>query len=109
MGGFYLLKVSADPAQCRSLLSYVIYGMSFAHGTIATIAVFSHFEPMGYYGPSIFGDIPQVVLGMTNWDKLLLACPTWFLLGFINFYFAKKDLGSYLLPGEKGETYTPLP
>merc|ERR1719454_1644271 len=53
---------------------------------------------MGYYGPSVFGNIPETLFGLNNWDKLLLACPTWFLLGGTNLYFAKKDLGSYLLP-----------
>jgi len=107
--GYYLLKASADPAKHKALLSYNIWGMGFAHGLIATIAVFSHFEPMGYYGQSIFGDIPQKMFGMTNWDKLLLACPTWFLLGFLNLYFAKKSLGSYMLPGETAEKYHQLP
>jgi len=107
--GPYLLQASADPAQCKSLISYVIWAMGFAHGFIATLAVFSHFEPLGYYGPSIFGDIPKTVGGINNWDKLILACPTWFLLGFTSLYFAKKNLGSYLFPWEPVEKYEQLP
>jgi len=98
MGPYLIFQVSPDPSKHKVLLSYLIYGMCFAHGIIATLAVFAHFEPMGYYGPSVFGDIPETWHGLNNWDKLLLACPTWFTLGFINLFFAKKDLDSFLLP-----------
>lgn len=97
--GFYLIKVSADPASNKGLLSYVIWGMCFAHGVIATIAVFSHYPP-AYHGKSVFGHIPKIVGGLTNWDKLVLACPTWFGLGFLNLFFVKKELDSFLLPWE---------
>jgi len=106
--GPYLLLASVDPAQCKSLLSYTIWAMGFAHGLIATLAVFSQFEPLGYYGPSVFGDIPTAVGGINNWDKLILACPTWFLLGFTSLYFARRSLGSYLFPWEPAEKYEQL-
>merc|ERR1712228_1110617 len=73
-------------------------GMGFSHCTIALLAIFSGFEPMGYFGPSIFGDIPEKVGGLTNWDKLCVAVPTWFTIGAGNLYFAKQGLGAYLVP-----------
>merc|ERR1712196_479142 len=95
VAGFFVFQASTDPATHKPLISYVIYGMGFSHCIIATIAVFSHFEPMGYYGPSIFGDIPKTVGGINNWDKLVAACPFWFILGAVNLYFDKMYSGSY--------------
>jgi len=101
VAGFYLLMASQDPAQCKSLISYAIYGLGFAHCTIALLAIFGGFPPMGYWGPSVFGDIPVTLWGLNNWDKLFVAVPTWFTIGAGNLFFAKKDLGSYLLPWAK--------
>merc|ERR1712196_620926 len=97
--GFYVFLMANDPSKYKSLLSYVVWGMCFAHGIIATIAVFMHFEP-AYYGPSVFGKIPKTMWGLTNWDKLFVACPTWFTLGSISLFFVNREFGSFLLPWE---------
>jgi len=95
--GFYIFQASYDPAKNKPLLSFVMYGAELAHGIIATIAVFNHFEPT-YVGQSMFGYIPEKMFGQTNWDKLFVACPTWFGLFTINLFFTKKVFGSALLP-----------
>jgi len=95
--GFYIFQASYNPAMNKALLSFVIYGSNFAHGTIATIAVFNHFEPT-YVGPSVLGNIPEKMFGQTNWDKLFVACPFWFILGFSNLFLARSEFGSFLLP-----------
>mmetsp|Transcript_54752 Transcript_54752/g.123289 ORF Transcript_54752/g.123289 Transcript_54752/m.123289 type:complete len:346 (+) Transcript_54752:66-1103(+) len=99
--GFYVFQASADPAKFKPLLSFLMYGSQLAHGIIATLAVFAHFEPT-YVGPSIFGVIPAEMFGLTNWDKLFVACPFWLVLFGINLYFAKAALGSPLLPWQVG-------
>ena len=98
--GLCLYCASFDPAANKLLLSYTMWGANFAHGIVATSSLFNGVPTTAphYIGPSLIGDIPESMFGLYQYDKLFAAIPLWFGLFLINLCFAKKYLGSALLP-----------
>ena len=98
--GLCLYCASFDPAANKLLLSYTMWGANFAHGIVATSSLFNGVPTTAphYVGPSLIGDIPESMFGLYQYDKLFAAIPLWFGLFLINLCFAKKYLGSALLP-----------
>ena len=85
----FLLAASLDPPKHKALLGYSMWGSNFAHGIIATLAVFTDTNDYQYQ---------KAIGGFRNLDKLFVAVPVWFGLFFINRYFAKAVFGEVLLP-----------
>ena len=76
------------------------WGANFAHGIVALIHCFTDNDS----APVLTGSTGSYIyanraFGVThNIDKLFVAVPLWFALGFTNLYFAKKVRVS-ALPG----------
>ena len=95
--GFYTFLASFNPAAHKSLLSFGAWGGQLAHAVIATFAIFSDDTPV-YSGPSMFGEIPETVFGLTHWSNIFVDVPLLYVMFAINLYFFKACFGSYLLP-----------
>lgn len=73
--GFYLFMASYNPKAYKALLSFNIWGATFAHFLIALYAVFTD-DGGSYAGPSMFGDLPEKMFGVTHWQvRAALAWP----------------------------------
>ena len=95
--GLFLFVASFDPPQFKPLLGWATWGANFCHGCVALVSVFEFKEADEKY-PLVAGNSASPILGYAHLDKLFFAVPLWFVLFSANFYFAKQNFGSSLLP-----------
>lgn len=97
--GLYLLQISYDPSEHKSMIGFLIWS-SVAH-LVTLVACVAFDDTPSYAGPTIMGvDLPARVMGVAHWQNIspigdvpLLA----FFTG-LDMYLAFKTFGSFLLP-----------
>jgi len=95
--GFYMFLASFDPAKYKFFLSFATWGGEIFHGIIALFALI-YDRGHSYAGPSILGEIPADLWGISHWSNMFVDVPLLFGLGGANLYFYWKCFGSLGLP-----------